>query len=350
MTTVLITGVAGLLGSRLADWILEHHPDVRVFGIDDLSGGYMENVDPRVTFYNIDLSHSTAEPVFAAHAPDVVYHFAAYAAEALSPFIRRYNYANNLVATAGIVTLCIKHGVKRLIFTSSIAVYGMGHRAPPFSEDMIRMPVDPYGIAKAACEQDIEVAGDQHGLDWCILRPHNVYGAKQNLWDSYRNVLGIWMYKHLNGQPLSIFGDGLQVRAFSYIDDTLPCLWRAGFDEKASRQIINLGGIEKISVRKAAEGLVEVMGGGELQFLPPRHEVPHAFTTWEKSVELLGFEHRTSLYEGLQKMWEWAQRQPNRPRQIWEEYELETGMYPFWKQEVLAAESDRVQQINRKDG
>lgn len=345
MTTVLITGVAGLLGSRLADWILLHHPDVQVVGIDDLSGGYRENVDPRVTFYNIDLGNGSAESVFAAHRPDVVYHFAAYAAEALSPFIRRYNYANNLVATAGVVTLCIKYEVKRLVFTSSIAVYGMGHRAPPFSEEMIRMPVDPYGIAKAACEQDIEVAGDQHGLDWCILRPHNVYGAKQNLWDSYRNVLGIWMYKHLNGQPLSIFGDGAQVRAFSYIDDSLPCLWRAGFDAKASKQIINLGGIEETSVREAAETLIEVMGGGELQFLPPRHEVAHAFTTWEKSVELLGFEHKTNLRDGLKKMWAWAQQQPNRPRQVWERYELEKGMYSFWQKSVLEAESEAVKKI-----
>ena len=347
MTTVLITGVAGLLGSRLADWILENEPDVHVVGIDDLSGGYIENVDARVTFYNIDLGTASAEAVFTKHAPDVVYHLAAYAAEALSPFIRSYNYANNLVATAGIVTLSIKYGVQRLVFTSSMAVYGHGHHAPPFSEEMMRVPVDPYGIAKAACEQDIEVAGQQHGLDWCILRPHNVYGAKQNIWDSYRNVLGIWMYKHLNGQPLSIFGDGSQMRAFSYIDDSLPCLWRAGFDEKASRQIINVGGIEEISVKDAAEILVEVMGGGTLQFLPPRHEVAHAYTTWQKSVDLLGFEHRTRIHEGLARMWGWAQQQPMRPRQVWSEYELEQGLYPFWRKDVLTTESRGIQEIVR---
>ncbi len=345
MQTVLITGVAGLLGSRLADWILEHQPGVQVVGIDDLSGGYIENVDPRVTFYNLDLGKASAEPVFKAHSPEVVYHFAAYAAEALSPFIRTYNYSNNLLATAGIVTLSIKYGVRRLVFTWSMAVYGTGHRAPPFSEDMIRMPVDPYGVAKAACEQDIEIAGVQHGLDWCILRPHNVYGAKQNIWDSYRNVLGIWMYKHLNGQPLSIFGDGAQVRAFSYIDDALPCLWRAGVDAKASRQIINLGGIEEISIRKAAETLVDVMGGGTLQFLPPRHEVAHAYTTWQKSVEVLGFEHKTSLHDGLAKMWAWAQKQPVRPRQVWSQYELEQGLYPYWQKDVLTAESRGVAEI-----
>jgi len=240
---ILITGVGGLLGSRLADWILATQPNTEVIGIDDFSGGYIDNVNPNVKLYTLDLGKESAESVFVQHQPDIVYHFAAYAAEALSPFIRQYNYVNNLLATAGIVNNCIKYGVKRLVFTSSMGVYGFGANNPPFHEDMVRAPIDPYGIAKAACEQDIEVAGVQHGLDWCIIRPHNVYGANQNIWDSYRNVLGIWMYKHLTGQPLTIFGDGNQVRAFSCIDDSLEPLWRAGTDPKASKQIINLGGI-----------------------------------------------------------------------------------------------------------
>jgi UDP-glucose 4-epimerase len=188
--TVLITGVAGLLGSRLADWIVKNKPDVHIVGIDDLSGGYISNVNKFVQFNNLDLSTDTVaiDALFNTHQFDVVYHFAAYAAEALSPFIRQYNYTNNLLATAGIVNNCIKYNVKRLVFTSSMGVYGFGAGEPPFHEGMARSPIDPYGIAKAACEQDIEVAGTQHGLDWCIIRPHNVYGANQNIWDSYRNV------------------------------------------------------------------------------------------------------------------------------------------------------------------
>lgn len=347
MKKILITGVAGLLGSRLADWILTNIPDVEVIGVDDLSGGYMENIPSQVIFYNVDLGKNSAEHIFDTHKPDIVYHFAAYAAEALSPFIRQYNYTNNLVATAGIINHCIKYGVKRLVFTSSMGVYGFGNNPPPFHEDMPRLPIDSYGIAKAACEQDIEVAGVQHGLDWCIIRPHNVYGANQNIWDSYRNVLGIWMYKHINGQPLTIFGDGLQTRAFSYIDDSLPCLWRAGVDEKASKQIINLGGIHEVSVKKAAETLLEVMGGGEVKFLPPRHEVKYAYPTWQKSVDLLGFEHKTNLFDGLTKMWEWVKLQPNRPRQVWNNYELENGIYSYWKTETLVAESKSTQFLDK---
>ncbi len=172
-TKILITGVAGLIGSRMADWIIENHPEVMVIGVDDLSGGYTENIHPKVIFYKMDLGKESVDFLFEHHRPDIVYHFAAYAAEALSPFIRQYNYTNNLVATAGIVNNCIKYGVKRLVFTSSMAVYGNG--IPPFSEDAPRNPIDSYGIAKMGCEMDIEIAGEQHGLDWCIIRPHNMY-------------------------------------------------------------------------------------------------------------------------------------------------------------------------------
>ncbi len=342
---VLITGVGGLLGSRLADWILANKPGVEVIGIDDFSGGYRENVDPRVKLYVMDLGKQSAESIFDEHRPDLVYHFAAYAAEALSPFIRQYNYVNNLLATAGIVNNCIKYDVKRIVFTSSMGVYGFGANQPPFHEDMVRAPIDPYGIAKASCEQDIEIAGVQHGLDWCIIRPHNVFGAKQNIWDSYRNVLGIWMYKHLTGQPLTIFGDGEQKRAFSCIDDSLEPLWNAGTYEKASKQIINLGGIHEYSINIAAQTLIDVMGGGKVKYLPPRHEVKYAYPTWQKSVDILGFEHKTDLREGLQLMWDWARVQPERPRQIWGTYEVEKNIYPFWKTDVLVTEAKTAKLI-----
>ena len=195
---ILITGVAGLLGSRLADWIIENKPEVEVIGIDDLSGGYLENVNSKVNFWQMNLVDHPIDNCFQLHQFDYVFHFAAYAAEGLSPFIRQYNYNNNLVATARIVNNCIKYDVKRLIFTSTLAVYGHGYGGI-FDETQVPKPIDPYGVAKYACEMDIQIAGEQHGLDYCIIRPHNVYGRKQNIWDKYRNVLGIWMYQHMNG-------------------------------------------------------------------------------------------------------------------------------------------------------
>ena len=211
---VLITGVAGLLGSRLSDWIVENVPNCEIIGMDDLSGGYIENINQKVKFYLMDIKDSKLRIVFDNEKPDYVFHFAAYAAEGLSPFIRTYNYQNNLEATANIVNECIRYEVKRLIFTSTLAVYGHGYGGI-FDEDQTPAPIDPYGVAKYACEMDIQIAGEQHGLDWCIIRPHNVYGIKQNIWDKYRNVLGIWMYQHINGLPMTIFGDGEQTRAFS---------------------------------------------------------------------------------------------------------------------------------------
>ena len=328
---VLITGVAGLLGSRLADWIIENQPGVEVIGIDDLSGGYYDNVNSKVKFREANLTNQvTLAQTFEKYKPDYVFHFAAYAAEGLSPFIRNYNYTNNLLSTANIVNNCINHEVKRLVFTSTMAVYGHGEGGI-FHEDMRRNPIDPYGVAKAACERDIEIANEQHGLDYCIIRPHNVFGANQNIWDKYRNVLGIWMYYHMEGKPITIFGDGTQKRAFSYIDDSLEPLWNAAIRPEASKQIINLGGIHEYSINEASDILAEVLGGAEKVYLEGRHEVHIAVPTFQKSIDILGFEHKTNLKEGLEKMWEWAQKQPKRERFVWDNYEIEKGIYTFWK-------------------
>jgi UDP-glucose 4-epimerase len=259
-----------------------------------------------------------------------VYHLAAYAAEGLSPFIRKYNYENNLVATANVINECIKHDVKRLIFTSTLAIYGHGYGGV-FDENQVPKPIDPYGVAKYGCEMDIQIAGEQHGLDWCIIRPHNVYGIKQNIWDKYRNVLGIWMYQHMIGKPMTIFGSGEQTRAFSFIDDSLEPLWNAAVRPEASKEIINLGGVEEISIKEASKILREVIGDGDIVHLEGRHEVKHSIPTFQKSVDILGFKHETSLKEGLTKMWDWAQKQPMRERFVWSDYELDKGIYSFWK-------------------
>jgi UDP-glucose 4-epimerase len=211
-----------------------------------------------------------------------------------------------------------------------MAVYGHG-TGGIFDEKQVPKPIDPYGVAKYACEMDIQIAGEQHGLDWCIIRPHNVYGIKQNIWDKYRNVLGIWMFQRLNNMPVTIYGDGEQTRAFSYIDDSLQPLWRAGHLPQASKQIINLGGTEEISIKDASRVLNNVMGPGEVIHLEGRHEVKHAVPTYEKSVQLLGFEYKTSLQAGLTAMWEWAQKQPMKDRFVWGEYELDKGIYEYWK-------------------
>lgn len=327
MSKIIITGVAGLLGSRMAEWIIENHPEYTIIGIDDLSGGYKEYVPSKVQFHPMDLSKDSITHLF--EGVSIVYHFAAYAAEGLSPFIRKYNYNSNLIATANVVNACIEHGIGRLVFTSSMAVYG--HGQPPFKETDQPSPIDPYGVAKYACEMDIQIAAEQHGLEFCIIRPHNVYGRNQNIWDRYRNVLGIWMYQHIIGLPFSIFGDGAQQRAFSCIDDCLLPLWKAGYDARAKNKIINIGSWKYWSIKDAAETLKLVIGNGEIKHEQARHEVKDALPSHELSVTLLDYEDKTTLEQGLTDMWHWAKQQPLRPQKSWDSYELEKGIYGFWK-------------------
>lgn len=327
---VLITGVAGLLGSRLARWITVNRPDYEVFGIDDLSGGFRENVPPGVQFLKFNLEdQARLEQAFKQFRPSIVYHFAAYAAEGLSPFIRTYNYRNNLLVTSDIVNHCINFDVKRLVFTSSMAVYGHGDGGL-FDEDQTPKPIDPYGVAKFASEMDIQIAGEQHGLDWCIIRPHNLYGKNQNIWDKYRNVIGIWMRQYLEGEKMTIYGDGSQKRAFSYVDDCLEPLWKAGVDSGASREMINLGGIKPTTILEVNQILRKVIGGGDVLHLEPRYEVKHAVPTYQKSVDLLDYCETKDLESGIEEMWEWVRKQPQRDTIEWKEFEIEKELYEYW--------------------
>ena len=340
---ILITGCAGLLGSNLSHWILQNTDDI-IIGVDNLSGGYIENISKesdRFYFHKINIESDELDKIFKLHKPDYVFHAAAYAAECLSPFIRKYNVINNMLATSSVINNCINYNVKRLVFTSTMAVYGEGDKNPPFDEKLVPCPIDSYGIAKYACEMDIKVAGEQHGLDWCIIRPHNLYGTYQAYNDRYRNVLGIWMYKYLNGLPLTIFGDGKQTRAFSYIDDSLPCFYYALINDKCSKEIINLGGIHESTILNATNILVDVFnetgneyGTPEIIHTDKRHEVFLAYPTYQKSIDLLGFEHKIDLKEGLTKMWNWVKSDykiHKRKQLTFDAYEVETGIYSFWK-------------------
>jgi UDP-glucose 4-epimerase len=208
MAKILITGNAGLLGSHFSKHLLDKGHDV--IGIDNLSGGYSDFIDQRMIdskkFYDIDLLDTKLlDKVFNENKPDYVYHFAAYAAEGLSPFIRNFNYTNNLLCSVNLINNCVKYSVKKIIFTSSMAVYG--HGIPPFKEEQLPKPADPYGIAKYAVEMDLKQANEQFGLEYNIIRPHNVIGVQQNIWDKYRNVIGIWIRNTLANEPILIYGE-----------------------------------------------------------------------------------------------------------------------------------------------
>lgn len=327
---VLVTGCAGLLGSKFCDWLVENVQDIQIIGVDNLQGGLVENIHPEVQFIKADLSNPEEQNEIKKCFPvDYIFHFAAYAAECLSPFIRQFNYINNTVSTAFLINCAIEFGVQRFVFTSSMAVYGRGQA--PFDENDTPRPIDPYGVAKFACEMDLQIAAEQHGLDYCIIRPHNVYGPKQNIWDPYRNVLGIWMYKSLRNEPITVYGTGDQTRAFSYIDDILPCLWNAAIFDKARNQIINLGGMKEYSLNTAKDIISQVTGNKNVVYLEPRHEVKHSYCLYQKSIDILDYKETVTFEQGIGKMWEWVLQQPQRERKLWNQYEIEKNIYSYWK-------------------
>lgn len=308
---ILITGVGGLLGSNLAKWLLEN-TDHEIIGLDDFSGGWIGNIESIKDKIELLKRNVTGRPVidftFNEYRPDICYHFAAYAAEGRSNYIRLYNHRENTLGTANIINACVNYNCK-LIFTSSVAVYS---GTPPFTEEMLPNPIDSYGVSKYCSEMDIRIAGETQGLDWCIIRPRNVYGPGQNLWDKARNVFGIWMYQVLHGLPMTIYGAGSNRRAFTYIEDVLEPLYRA---KDVSKEIINLGSHTIYSIKEAAELLQKITGYDKVEYLEERHEVKEAFCEIEKSQKLLGYNKETRLVDGLAKMWHWAQQQPERSLQ-----------------------------------
>lgn len=333
MSKILITGVAGLLGSHFSKYLLDKGHDV--CGIDNLSGGYQDFIDPRIIdnkkFYAIDLADMEAvNRVFEKEKPEYVYHFAAYAAEGLSPFIRNFNYTNNLLCSVNIINNCIKHDVKKVIFTSSMAVYG--HGTPPFMEDMLPKPADPYGIAKYAVEMDLAQAHEQFGLSYCIVRPHNVIGTNQNIWDKYRNVIGIWIRRTLAKEPILVYGDGEQTRAFSDIK-----FYMQPFEQLISLsecEIFNIGADHEFKLNDVA-ALVKKIGNEfgydpEIQHVEGRLEVKDAYCNHDKAKKLLSFKDDTNIETTIRDMFVWAMQQPRRDVKLMS-YELHKNIYSFWK-------------------
>jgi len=271
----IVTGGAGFIGSHVAERLVRSGQDVLV--VDDLSGGFRENIPEGARFAQVSINEPLDE-MFGEFKPDAVYHLAAYAAEGLSHHIPVFNYTNNITGTANVLAASHRAGAKHFVFTSSIAVYGHPYGDEPFTETTPAKPVDPYGIAKLACEQHIRAFEHYFGgPSWTIFRPHNVFGPRQNIADPYRNVVGIFMARALEGRPMPVFGDGTQTRSFSYIGVVAEAIAQAPFVPAARGATINIGGDEPMSVRQLARQIARVIGvEGDVEFLPARKEVMHA--------------------------------------------------------------------------
>lgn len=330
---VLVSGAAGFMGSHVADACLELGMDV--VATDDLSGGFLENVPNDARWIEGDLRDAQFVRSLWDHGPyDFVYHLGAYAAEGLSHFIRAYNYRTNLEASVNLINNAVVGEVRRFVFTSSIAVYGAGQ--VPMREDMTPTPEDPYGVSKYAVELDLAAAQNMFGLDYTIFRPHNVYGERQNIADRYRNVIGIFMNSVMRGEPMPVYGDGLQTRAFSHIADVAPIIARSPLVAEARNEVFNIGADEPHTILDLVHTIAEAFGvEANVAHLDSRNEVVHAFSDHAKVRRVFGSKEPISLQAGIQRMAKWAREQgPRSPLDFPGEIEVAVNLPPSWRERV----------------
>jgi UDP-glucose 4-epimerase len=327
---VLVTGAAGFIGSHVSRHLLL--TGYEVVGFDDLSGGFEDHVPPGVSFVRGSINDvALVNRLFAEHHFEYVFHLAAYAAEGLSHFIKRFNYTNNLIGSVNLINAAVNTGsVKCFVFTSSIAVYGRNQL--PMTEAAVPQPEDPYGIAKYAVELDLKEAHEMFGLNHVIFRPHNVYGENQNLGDRYRNVIGIFMNQIMQGQPMTIFGDGTQTRAFSYVDDVAPVIAASIHRPAAFNQVFNVGADKAYSVAELATVVANAMGvTPQIQNLEARNEVVHAYSAHEKVRQHFGdLIKNVSLEAGVSRMAEWAKKTGARQGKLFEGIEVSKNLPQSW--------------------
>lgn len=327
--TSLVTGGAGFIGSHVATHLLQLNHQVIV--LDDLSGGFENNIPSSAHFVKGSITDTAViQQLFSQYNIDYVYHLAAYAAEGLSHFIRKYNYENNLIGSINLINAAVNHNVKKFIFTSSIAVYGT--QEVPLKESQKPQPEDPYGIAKYAVEMDLENAHQMFGLDYIIFRPHNVYGPHQNIGDSYRNVVGIFMNQILKGAPLTVFGDGEQTRAFTYIDDVAPYIAKSYAFAKANNQIFNIGSDQEYTVNQLTTEVSKSMAAEpSVNHLEQREEVVHAYADHSKFKEVFRPVPETSLADGLAQTAQWVRSHGARESSIFEDIEIKKNLPKSWQ-------------------
>ena len=324
----LVTGGAGFIGSHVAEHLIR--TGHRVVVLDDLSGGYETNVPSGATFVEGSiLDHALIQSLFERYRFDYVYHLAAYAAEGLSHFIKRFNYNNNVIGSVNLINAAVNFNAKRFVFTSSIAVYGAGQT--PMTEDMIPVPEDSYGIAKLAIEQELRVSHEMFGLPYTIFRPHNVYGEGQNIADRYRNVVGIFMNQLLNGEAMTIFGDGEQERAFTHIGDIAPIIAESIEFPAAQNQIFNVGAEVPFTVNQLATVVAEAIGSARnVRHLEPRKEVKCAFSDHGKALAVFGAREKTPLEEGIRNMASWVRTHGARASGAYKDIEIAKNLPPSW--------------------
>ena len=328
MANVLVTGGAGFIGAHVSESLLQEGHKVWI--LDDLSGGFEENVPAGAEFVKASINDAPLlSQLFKQHKFDYVFHLAAYAAEGLSHFIKRFNYTNNVIGSVNLINESVKNDVKCFVFTSSIAVYG--ENQTPMKEDLVPMPEDSYGIAKYAVEMELHASKKMFGLNHIIFRPHNVYGENQNIGDKYRNVIGIFMNNIMKGIPLIVFGDGEQTRAFSYISNVAPLIAKSIENKACYGEIFNIGADKPYTVNHLAQTVSKAMDAtAKITYVEARNEVKHAYSSHEKVRKFFGSSQYMNLEDGVARMAAWAKKAGARQSQEFEAIEIYKSLPSAW--------------------
>lgn len=331
---IFITGVAGFLGSHIADHFLSQGHEVA--GCDNLFGGDIKNVDPRVDFYRHDMTQLQGYADLMQGC-DVIYHCAAAAYEGVSVFAPSFICENIFTGSVNTFTAAIQAGARRIVYCSSMARYGTN--VTPFKETYEPRPEDPYGIAKEAAERVLMNLCETHGLEWVIAVPHSIYGPRQKYDDPYRNVASIMANLMLQGRPPIIYGDGEQRRCFSYISDCVGVLAAMATETVVVGEIINIGPDEEfISVNELAQKLANITGYNG----PPQHvadrprEVRLATCSANKSRKLLGYKTRVFIDEGLGLLVDYIREQGPKPFEYHFDVEIRNDLLPrTWSERLI---------------
>ena len=331
---ILVTGVAGFLGSHLSEKLVQLGH--KVVGIDNMIGGYQDNVPKGVDFHNIDCCEiKKLKPIMKGI--EIVYHCAATAHEGLSVFSPYEITKNNYLASVSIFSTAVNEKVKRIIYCSSMARYG--NQQTPFTEKMKPKPVDPYAISKVASEQVLENLCELNDIEWVIAVPHNIIGPRQKYDDPFRNVVSIMINRMLQGKAPIIYGDGEQTRCFSYIDDCLSCLIPMMDQKNLNREIINIGPDEEfVSINKVSEICSNVTGINlnPIYKKDRPQEVKHATCSANKARELLNYKTTVNLRDGIKKTFDYIKERGVRPFDYNINIEIDNDLTPStWKNKEI---------------
>lgn len=339
---ILVTGGAGFMGSHLVDSLIEQGYG-EVHSLDDLSGGYRSNVNPKSKFIQLDLrDKQKTEDYINKIKPQIIFHLAADATEGRSQFTPISCTERNYLAFLYLLVPAIKNGLEKIIITSSMSVYGS--QIPPFDETMPTSPDDIYGVSKAAMEKATKILSEVHKYKYVIIRPHNVYGPGQNLADPYRNVIGIFINCILNNKNFYIYGDGTQKRAFSYIDDFTPYIIKAAVLPEAEGEIFNIGPTKEYTINELADAVLKEFfpDGNVPENLKPKHlpmrplEVINAWCTADKAKKILGYKADVGLAEGVKRMVAWAKEMGPQKFRYLDNLEIVTDETPStWVEKLM---------------